>query len=86
MSKIIGMSGKQPPKGPKRTEPGLQLNPKDLKDIVCEQCGSKYFRQVQGFKIVSALQSPTGKEQIMPIPTFRCDDCGFINKEFRIEK
>ena len=82
MSKIIGMSGKQPPKGPKRTEPGLQLNPKDLKDIVCEQCGSKYFRQVQGFKRLSALISPNGKEQIVPVPTFRCDDCGNINDEF----
>ena len=32
---------------------------------------------------VSALISPSGKEQIVPIPTFRCDDCGFINDEFR---
>ena len=76
MSKVINMGGPPPPKDPN------QLNPMDLKDIVCEDCGGKYFRQVQGFKIVSALQSPTGKEQIMPIPTFRCDDCGFINKEF----
>ena len=64
---------------------GLNLNikPEDLKDIVCEQCGGRYFRQVNSFKRLSALLSPTGKEQIIPVPSFRCDDCGFINKEFR---
>ena len=64
---------------------GLNLNikPEDLKDITCEQCGSKYFRQVSAFKRISALISPTGKEQIVPVPVFRCDECGFINKEFR---
>ena len=47
------------------------------------QCGCKYFRQVNAFKRISALVSPTGKEQIVPVPTFRCDECGFINDEFR---
>ena len=61
----------------------INLKPEDLKDIVCENCGGKYFRQVQAFKRLSALLSPTGKEQIIPVPSFRCDDCGFINKEFR---
>ncbi len=64
---------------------GLNINikPSDMKDICCEQCGSKYFRQVNAFKRLSALISPSGKEQIVPIPVFRCDDCGFINEEFR---
>ena len=61
----------------------INVKPEDLKDIVCEECGSKFFRQVQAFKRLSALISPTGKEQIIPIPVFRCDECGFINEEFR---
>ena len=61
----------------------INIKPEDLKDIICGECGSKYFRQVQAFKRISALLSPTGKEQILPIPVFRCDDCGFINEEFR---
>ena len=79
MSKVIGMGGQQPP--------GAQINVKleDLKDICCEICGGKYFRQVQAFKRLSALISPTGKEQIVPVPTFRCDDCGYINDEFQIK-
>ncbi len=76
MSKIFGMDGKEPPKAQ------INVKPSDLKDIVCEQCESKFFRQVQMFKRLSALISPTGKEQIVPIPVFRCDECGFINKEF----
>tara|TARA_R110002050_G_scaffold53815_4_gene122221 strand:- start:1297 stop:1557 length:261 start_codon:yes stop_codon:yes gene_type:complete len=73
--KVIGMDQK---KGL-----NMQIKPEDLKDIACEQCGCKYFRQVNAFKRISALVSPTGKEQIVPVPTFRCDECGFINEEFR---
>ena len=71
---IIGMDGK--PKAP-------TLSPGDMKDIVCDECNGQYFRSVNVFKRISALVSPTGKEQIMPIPTFRCDDCGYINEDFR---
>ena len=79
MSKLLGMDGKQPPTAQ------VNLKPKDLKDIVCENCGGKYFRQVNAFKRVAALVSPTGKEQIVPVPCFRCDDCGHINEEFRLK-
>jgi len=73
--KVIGM--------PQKEAPQIKIKPEDLKDIACESCGSKYFRQVNAFKRISALVSPTGKEQIVPVPTFRCDECGFINEEFR---
>ena len=62
---------------------GLKLE--DMTDIVCENCGCRYFNQVHAFKRVSALLSPTGKEQIMPVPSFRCSDCGHINEEFIIK-
>ena len=78
MSKVIGMDGA------KRPNQGLKIDPKDLKDIVCENCGGKFFRAVQAFKRIGALVSPTGKEQIIPVPTYRCDDCGYINEEFRV--
>ena len=61
----------------------INIKPEDMKDIVCGECKGKYFRQVNAFKRLNALISPTGKEQIVPIPVFRCDECGFINKEFR---
>ena len=75
--RVMGMGGKDQPKAQ------INIKPEDLKDIACENCGCKYFRQVNAFKRISALVSPTGKEQIVPVPTFRCDECGFINDEFR---
>jgi len=76
MSKVVGMGGQQPPQA------NINIKPEDLKDIVCENCGGRFFRQVNAFKRISALISPTGKEQILPVPSFRCDDCGHINDEF----
>jgi len=73
--KVIGMNDQK--------QPQVKIKPEDLKDVACESCGCKYFRAVNAFKRLSALVSPTGKEQIVPVPTFRCDECGFINEEFR---
>ena len=74
--------------GPKRPEQGLTINASDLRDVCCDECGGKVFRQVQMFKRLSALVSPSGKEQLVPVPVFRCDDCGHINDEFlpKLEK
>tara|TARA_R110002167_G_scaffold129403_1_gene312338 strand:+ start:1192 stop:1437 length:246 start_codon:yes stop_codon:yes gene_type:complete len=74
MSKVIDMGGKTPP--------ATKIDASDLDDITCDECGGKVFRQASMFKRLSALISPTGKEQIVPIPVFRCDDCGHINNEF----
>ena len=76
MGKVMGLDGKTPPK----TE--IKIDAAKLKDITCEECEGKVFRQASMFKRLSALISPTGKEQIVPIPVFRCDDCGHINEEF----
>ena len=75
MAKLVGMDGR---------EKGLNIDPSTMKDIKCENCGCRFFRQVSAFKRISALVSPTGKEQIVPVPTYRCDECGFINEEFRV--
>lgn len=52
-------------------------------DIVCENCGNLTFQEVLLMKKVSALVSPNGKEGIVPIPTFSCVACGYVNKMFR---
>jgi hypothetical protein len=61
---------------------GKRISAEDLKNITCENCGGRFFRQVHAFKQVPAILSQQGKEEIIPIPTFRCDDCGHINEEF----
>ena len=52
------------------------------KDIVCEKCQGRGFRQTMMLKKLSALVSPTGQEAIIPVAAFACDSCGHINKEF----
>jgi len=52
-------------------------------DITCENCGNLTFEEVLLMKKVSALVSPNGKEGIVPIPTFACVACGYVNKMFR---
>lgn len=51
-------------------------------DIVCERCGNYTFQEALLMKKVSALVSPTGKEGVVPIPTFICATCGHINYDF----
>jgi hypothetical protein len=52
-------------------------------DVTCENCGNLTFEEVLLMKKVSALVSPNGKEGIVPIPTFACVACGYVNKMFR---
>jgi len=61
-----------------------KIKAEDLENIVCENCGGRLFRQVHAFKRIPQLLSQSGKEEIVPIPTFRCDDCGHINDEFMV--
>lgn len=52
-------------------------------DIVCENCNNLTFQEVVLMKKISAIASPNGKEGLIPIPTFACVACGYVNKMFR---
>lgn len=81
------MSSKFIPPDPRQMR-GQQQAP-DLslaEDIVCENCGNLTFQEVLLMKKVSALLSPNGKEGIVPIPTFSCVACGWVNEMFRPTK
>lgn len=60
----------------------LNVDLSQADDIVCENCGNYTFNEVALMKRLSPLVSPTGKEAIVPIPTFACNACGFINQRF----
>lgn len=65
-----------------KQQPPINLDLSTAQDVVCDNCGNYTFNEVVLMKRVSALVSPTGKEAIVPIPTFACNACGFINKQF----
>jgi hypothetical protein len=64
---------------PRQNMPDLSL----AEDIICENCQNLTFEEVLLMKKVSALVSPNGKEGIVPIPTFACVACGWVNEMFR---
>ena len=65
-----------------KQQPPMNLDLSNAQDVVCDNCGNYTFTEVVLMKRISALVSPTGKEAIVPIPTFSCNACGFINKQF----
>jgi len=70
----------------KSNQTQINIDPKDLDDIVCEKCNCPYFRQVQRLKRMSALISPNGQEQRIAVQIIRCDDCGHVNEAFDLRK
>ena len=62
--------------------PNVNINPDDLVDVVCEKCGNQTFSMTFLFKKISAVLSPNGKESMIPLQIYKCDECGHINKEF----
>jgi hypothetical protein len=50
--------------------------------VTCEHCANQTFVGVMMMKRISPIISPTGKEAVVPIQTFACNACGFVNKEF----
>jgi len=76
------MGEKIPFPGGQQQPPQMKINIDDLTDVGCDECGGFYFRQITLFKRLSPLVSPTGNEQLVPVPSFRCDDCGHVNEQF----
>jgi len=69
--------------GPKDKNPMDNVDLTHAKDIICEKCECRGFKQTLMLKKLSALLSPTGREAIIPVAAFACEACGHINKEFQ---
>ena len=65
----------------KLTAPGIK--PTDMQPIICKECDGMYFRQVMAINKVSKLLTGADKDTMVPIPVFRCDDCGAVPEEFQ---
>jgi DNA-directed RNA polymerase subunit RPC12/RpoP len=63
----------------------MELDPKHIltaPNIVCPKCGSKVFIEAAVLKRLSSVLSPSGKEELVPIPVFACAKCGTIPDEY----
>jgi len=56
----------------------INVNLAEAEDLTCvnEECGCPVFEQAYMIKRISALQSPTGREEIVPVPIMLCKACG----------
>ena len=61
----------------------VNIGPNDMQPITCAECGGMYFRQGMAINKVSKLLTGSDKDTMVPVPVFRCDDCGFIPEEFK---
>jgi hypothetical protein len=56
-------------------KPKLNVNVDTLPLIQCKRCRGTLFKDVVVIKKLSALLSPTGKDEVMPFPIFVCNNC-----------
>ena len=66
-------------------QPTATINESHLaqaESVSCEHCANQTFVGVMMMKRISPIISPTGKEAVVPIQTFACNACGFVNKQF----
>ena len=47
------------------------INPADLKPMICTECGGMYFRQVMSINKVSRFVTGADKDTVVPIQIFR---------------
>lgn len=64
------------------TQPKIDL--REQPTVTCENCKGEYFKEVTILKKVSRLLTGSADDTIVPFPTYKCDDCGHINEEFRL--
>jgi len=50
--------------------------------VLCEECNGTYFEQALVLRRVSSILTGTGKPGFVPIPVFKCSECGHVNGEF----
>ena len=59
----------------KQNEMQININPEDTSPVACK-CGSEVFMQGFTLRRLSAIISPTGKEEVFTIPLMLCASCG----------
>ena len=52
-------------------------------NVICPNCGNKFFVETYALKRISAILSPTGEEELFPIPVYTCSKCGTVPNELK---
>ena len=61
-----------------------KINLREQPTILCEECGSKFFKEVTMLKKVPKLLTGSSEDSIVPFPTYMCNECGHVNQDFEL--
>lgn len=61
-----------------------KIDLKQQETIECEKCKSKYFKEIVLIKKVPKLLTGSSEDTLVPFPTYMCESCGHVNKEFEL--
>ena len=59
-----------------------QINLKEQPTVSCESCAGNQFREIVLIKKVSKILTGSSEDTLVPFPTYKCDLCGFMNRDF----
>ena len=62
----------------------VKVNVADQPNVECENCKNIFFDKVTVIKKISKLLVGTPDDQLVPMETYKCTECGNINKEFKL--
>ena len=62
----------------------VKLNVADQPNVECENCKNIFFDKVTVIKKISKLLVGTPDDQLVPMETYKCTECGNINKDFEL--
>lgn len=63
-------------------EPQLNIGLDQTQPVTCDECGNIYFSEAIHIRKASGILTGTGKNTYIPIPVFKCTECGHVNVEF----
>ena len=59
----------------------LNINPDDLQDVTCDNCGAGLFKQRHILKKLTADVAQMERPTFAPMIIFQCAECNHINEE-----
>ena len=65
---------------PPQSEVKVDLSKADT--VKCDDCGNYLFITAHVIKRLSAIMSPTGQEDMIPVQVYSCGNCGTVPKIF----
>ena len=51
--------------------------------VLCDECNGTYFDQALIIRKASGFLTGQTKPSYIPIPVFKCTECGHVNSEFQ---